>query len=155
MTYRRPQRGFTLLIAVILSSVTLALGLALLDIAYKQIVLATTAKQSQYAFYNADSGLECALYYDQKQNAFDYTAPVASITCAGQTLTFATAPNSTSVVSNTRTTKLYLTCPSSGYNAILTVTKASTGSTTVYSTGYNNCTTSDTHRVERGLKASY
>lgn len=155
MTYRRPQRGFTLLIAVILASVTLSLGLALLDIAYKQIVLATSAKQSQYGFYNADTGLECALYFDQQQNAFDYTSPATSITCAAQTMTFATAPNSTSVVGSVRTTKLYLTCPSSGYSAILTVTKDSAGSTTVYSTGYNNCSASDAHRVERGLKASY
>jgi hypothetical protein len=44
------RRGFTLLIAIILSTVTLTVGLALLDIAYKHIVLATTAKASEVAF---------------------------------------------------------------------------------------------------------
>lgn len=154
--HTRPQRGFTLLIAIILSSVTLALGMALLDIAYKQIVLATSAKQSQYAFYNADSALECALYWDQQQNAFDYTSPASSITCATQTMTLATLPNTTTVSGNKRTTKVYMPCTGGGTNALMTISKDNvTGSTTIYSNGYSNCNASDSHRVERGLAASY
>lgn len=155
MIHVRTQRGFTLLIAIILSSVVLAVGLALLDIAYKQIVLATTAKQSQYAFYNADSALECALYWDQQHNAFDYTAPATSITCNSQTMTLASAPNSTSVSGGKRRTILYVPCTPSGTNAVITVDKYATGTTTLYAAGYNNCAGTDTHRVERGLTAYY
>lgn len=60
------KRGFSLLIAVIFMSVMLAFGLALGSIAYKQITLASTATDSQYAFYAADAGLECGLYADQQ-----------------------------------------------------------------------------------------
>ena len=67
------QRGFTLLVAVILASVALSLGLILLDISYKQVVLASSARQSQSAFYNADSAMECALYWDQQFDSFAYT----------------------------------------------------------------------------------
>ncbi len=83
------QRGFTLLIAVIFMSVMLAFGLALSSISYKQQVLASAAIESQYAFYAADAGLECALYADQKQNLFAYQStspsPAPAAQCDNQT----------------------------------------------------------------------
>src|SRR3989344_7789289 len=85
------KRGFALLIAVIFMSVMLSFGLALGSLSYKQQVLASSAIQSQYAFYAADAGLECALYADQKQGLFTYNAtdpasvpgPGPSMTCDG------------------------------------------------------------------------
>src|SRR5580658_7382511 len=74
MTAKQTQRGFALLIAVIFMSVMLSFGLALGALAYKQEVLASSAVESQYAFYAADAGLECALYADQVQNLFAYPA---------------------------------------------------------------------------------
>ncbi len=53
-------------------SVMLAFGLALGSLSYKQQVLASSSIESQYAFYAADAGLECALYADQQQNLFAY-----------------------------------------------------------------------------------
>ncbi|MDB5244411.1 MAG: hypothetical protein JWN18_281 [Parcubacteria group bacterium] len=89
MAIKQSQRGFTLLIAVIFMSVMLAFGLALSSLAYKQITLASTATDSQYAFYAADSALECALYYDQQQQSFDYAShpsgtPPGPVTCNNQ-----------------------------------------------------------------------
>lgn len=68
------SRGFALLIAVIFMSVMLSLGLALGSLGYKQETLASSAIESQYAFYTADTALECALYADQQQNLFTYTS---------------------------------------------------------------------------------
>lgn len=65
---RARERGFTLLIAVIFVSVFLALALAISTIGYKQAVLASVATQSQFAFYAAESVLECALYYDEQKS---------------------------------------------------------------------------------------
>jgi hypothetical protein len=86
------KRGFVLLVAVIFMSVMLSFGLALSSLSYKQQVLTSSAIESQYAFYAGDSGLECALYSDQKSNNFDYTThdsstPPALITCGGVTAT--------------------------------------------------------------------
>lgn len=78
MAIRKTQRGFALLVAVIFMSVTLALGLALSSLGYKQEILASTAIESQYAFYAADAALECALYADQQQNLFGYSLHSAS-----------------------------------------------------------------------------
>lgn len=80
------KNGFVLLISVIFMSVMLTLGLALSSLGYKQQILASTAIESQYAFYAADAGIECALYADQQQNLFEYdlhssTNPPQMITC--------------------------------------------------------------------------
>jgi len=68
------KKGFALLVSVIFMSVMLALGLAISSLGYKQQILASTAVESQYAFYAADAGMECALYADQGQgqNIFAY-----------------------------------------------------------------------------------
>jgi Tfp pilus assembly protein PilE len=146
-----PQRGFTLLIAVVLTSVLLAVGLALLDIAYKQVVLSSTARQSQTAFYTADSALECALYWDQKQNAFSYTTPLTSITCSGKTIAV-----TSSVSSGVRTSTLSVPCETgAGTAALVTVTKDTIGATRLYASGFNTCNASDPRRLERGLLAVY
>ncbi|MHB8914154.1 MAG: pilus assembly PilX family protein [Minisyncoccota bacterium] len=83
---KKTHKGFALLVAVIFMSVMLTFGLALGSLAYKQEILASSALESQYAFYAADAGLECALYADQKLNTFDYdshgaTNPPTLITC--------------------------------------------------------------------------
>ncbi len=151
------SRGFTLLVSIILTSVVLAISLALTDVAYKQVILASTAKQSVFALYGADSAVECALYWDQKKNAFSYSAPLTSIVCNGQTMTFATAPNSTTVDAGTgiRTTTLYLPCASGGTLAVMNIYKSSTGVTSIYGNGYNTCNAADPQRIERGLKVGY
>lgn len=62
----RKSRGFTLFIALIVSSLLLAIGFSLSTIILKQLVFANSGKESQLAFYAADSGSECALYWDRK-----------------------------------------------------------------------------------------
>ncbi len=145
-------RGFTLLIAVILSSVVLTIGLALLDLAYKQIILASTAKQSQIAFYAADSAVECALYYDQQHDAFN-TNPDAltEVSCNGQTIALSSSGSAPKITTFT------IPCPAGGTRAQVRVYKNYTTAPTtrIYANGYNSCDSSDTRRVERGLKVVY
>jgi hypothetical protein len=64
--HSRGGKGFALLVSIIFMSVMLSIGLALGSLAYKQQVLASSAVESQYAFYAADTALECALYSDQQ-----------------------------------------------------------------------------------------
>lgn len=92
MAMKNTQRGFALLIAIIFMSVMLTFGLVLSSLAYKQQVLASSAVESQYAFYVSDAALECALYADQQLNAFDYSSHSAinhpsTITCNGASAT--------------------------------------------------------------------
>lgn len=155
ITHHLSPRGFTLLIAVVLTSVLLSVGLALLDIAYKQIVLSSTARQSQYAFYAADSAMECALYWDQKQNAFSYSAPLSTIRCNATDI-----PLTSSVSGSVRTTTFSIPCPG-GSLAQVTIYKTNgaacsgTATSCLYSNGYNACSPTDPRRIERGLKVFY
>ena len=59
-------RGFTIFFAMLVGSLSLAVGLAIYDLAVREIDLSAAANQSQYAIYAADAGVECALYWDFK-----------------------------------------------------------------------------------------
>lgn len=74
--------GYTLLFAVLISSIVLGVALSILSISRRELLLSSNARESQYAFYAADSGLECAVYNDYYKNAFA-GAPNPSLTCKG------------------------------------------------------------------------
>jgi len=64
------QKGIALYVAVIVSGIVTLLAVAMADTAYRQIILARASENSQHAFYIANTGVECALYYDAYENAF-------------------------------------------------------------------------------------
>ena len=70
------KRGFTIYFAVLIASLSLAVGLAIYDLLIREISLSQVATQSEYAIYAADTGAECALYWAQKYvgNGGDITA---------------------------------------------------------------------------------
>lgn len=69
MMRTRYNQGFTIFFAVLVGSLALAIGLAIYDITIRELDLSQTATQSQYAVYAADTGAECALYWDFKCTA--------------------------------------------------------------------------------------
>lgn len=60
------KRGFTIFFAILVSSLALAVGLAIYDLVSRELVLSQTTTQSQFAIFAADTGAECALYWDNK-----------------------------------------------------------------------------------------
>ena len=82
------QAGFTLLLAALVSSIVLALGAAIFAIAQKELILSSVGRNSQFAFYAADSAAECALYHDVRFSFFATSTPPDDPTpkCDGQTL---------------------------------------------------------------------
>lgn len=58
------KRGVTLLIAVLVASVVLAVGIGVYQRTYKELYFSSFWKQTQVAATAADSGLECALYWE-------------------------------------------------------------------------------------------
>ena len=64
------DKGFTLLLAALVASVVLALGASIFAIAKKQVTLSSIGRESQFAFYAADSAAECALYWDLRYGWF-------------------------------------------------------------------------------------
>lgn len=78
---RTREKGFTVLLAALVASLVLSLGISVFAIAQKQLILASTGRNSQYAFYAADTAAECALYWDLRHDMGSTTAPVTPITC--------------------------------------------------------------------------
>ncbi len=70
------QDGFVVLFTVLISVIVLVLATGIFNIALKETELTVSAKESNLAFYAADAGSECALYYDLKQNAFNPVSPI-------------------------------------------------------------------------------
>ena len=58
------MKGFVILFAVLLVSITLVIGLSLFNITFKQLVLSSVARDSQFAYFAADSAMDCARHWD-------------------------------------------------------------------------------------------
>ena len=158
------NKGFTLLVAVVVTSILLLVSFVVVNIATKQLVLANAAEESQYAFYSADSGTECALYWDLKNgpvSAFSTTTPGA-ISCNNQSIstgsqsvpTIPAVPSLIGGGGSANPTSIFSISFTKGC-AIVRVTKAVNGLTTLDSLGYNTCDTSSTRRFERGVTLTY
>ena len=91
--------------ASLVASLSLAIGLAIYDITIRTLELSTVTAKSEYAIYAADTGVECALYWDAKYKCTAqsgggtscgsaFATSSASVTsdpilCTGQTLSIA------------------------------------------------------------------
>ena len=82
----RNRRGFTLLLAALVASIVLSLGSSIFVIAQKQVTLSSVGRDSQFAFYAADTAAECALYWDLRHQSFGTTTPATTPTCDGKQL---------------------------------------------------------------------
>jgi len=147
--FPRSNGGFTLLFAVLISGVLLAIGLAIFNITIKELLLSSSGRDSQFAFYAADSGAECALYWDQKGGAFS-TSTAGAISCNGLSIS-----DVGGVGYNTAMTFQFEV---DGFCAIVSVTKSETHPRTkVESKGYNTTcdNTVNSRRIERAIRVTY
>ena len=146
---RRTRRGFTLLLSVLVAGVLLAIGLAIFNIVIKELLLSSSGRDSQFAFYAADSGAECALYWDQKQSGFS-TSTAGDITCNQVTIP--------SVGGEGYDAPMTFQFEIDGFCSIVSVTRSETHPRTkIESKGYN--TTCDNNlnprRIERAIRVTY
>lgn len=175
INYKKSGRsqGYSLLLAILIINIVLAMSLGIFSITIKALMLAAFMKDSQKAFGVADRALECALYWDRAYNwngitpaisifstGSSYTPPtnMNNVTCGGQRLNNASAPpagTGWSVVNTaaTGTTNFTLTYPTEGTCAQLRVIKDQI-STKITVNGYNTCATNNPRRVQRTIQAN-
>ncbi|MEK7650637.1 MAG: hypothetical protein AAB364_02095 [Patescibacteria group bacterium] len=84
--YKNQKAGVAILFAILLVSIVLTVGLTLLNITLRQLVLSSLARESQFAFYAADSARNCARYYDSLENPDE--RPFGYFTLENNLLTF-------------------------------------------------------------------
>jgi Tfp pilus assembly protein PilX len=144
--------GVTLYVALAVTGALLLIGVAVINITVKQLTLSASARDSQVAFFAADSGTECALYWDLKitPNPFSTTtSPIPSVSCTGSSVT-PTRAYSGGIA--TSTFSFQDPCIN------ITVVKSYSGGslkTKIESRGYNSCNLSDPRRVERAILINY
>lgn len=63
------SKGFTLLFAVLVAVVVLSVSISMISVSIKQNRLSAIGKESLYAFYAANTALECAMYWDYHEPA--------------------------------------------------------------------------------------
>lgn len=150
------QKGYAILFTVIIVSAISVITAGLTNTAYKQLVLSSLAKDSQSAFYQADTAADCALYADRVE-AFK-TPPniftVGTWTC-GEVDLIVTDLGSGS----------YTLYPTSAISSSLNpcfridVTKDNSASpiirTSISAKGYNICNVNNLRTVEREIKIDY
>ena len=78
---REQERGVALLFVILLTSVLLLVAIGIANVSYKEATFSVEAKDSDRAFFAADSGIECALMLDT--NGFFGGTPVGSPSCDG------------------------------------------------------------------------
>lgn len=140
------KKGITLLIATLTAGVLLSISLAIFNIAIKELVISSVGRESQVAFYAADSGIECALYQDA-QGEFTPTG-VARFSCGGNSI----------VTENTSSVHTFtFTLPDSTACVTVSVDKSGNNgySTIIESRGHNSCEQNNPRRTERGLRIRY
>jgi hypothetical protein len=158
------HEAFTLLIASLIGSILLTLAIFMTSIAQKEVLLATLGRDSQYAFYAADAGAECALYLDYR-DAFDPTTATHIPECSGQVVgeyvPSISADSSDLVVGGQGYgVPSTITFEQSNRCVIVQVLKASVNGadqTTINSRGYNlPCSVTDSpRRLERAIEMKY
>jgi hypothetical protein len=149
------NQGFTLFIALMVMGTLLLIASGVVTLALKQSSISSAGRDSQYAFYAADTGIECALFWDVQNpsgtSAFS-TSTGSTIFCNRDLNNpgnqWVVGGNSVSIINSIN----FLPDP---YCAIVTVTKNANGTTRIESKGYNTCNAANPRRVERAVRATY
>lgn len=137
--------GFTLLLAALAGSLLFSAGIAIANIALRELALSSAGRESQFAFYAADTGAECALYWDRQKSIFDGSPD--SFTCAGRNITPSQSGTKASFT-------VKLADAAGAPCAVVEVDKADR--TKIESRGRNDCGTGDNPaRVERAIRVTY
>lgn len=168
------KRGFALLFSVLVAGILLTIGLGIFSITFKELLLSSSDRESQIAFYAADTGTECALYWDIQHPDTLYsvfglvvgsgtTSPpdVSSpILCGDQDVITNGYWNPGGAVAPIETIFRIENIGGTDACADVTVTKdynagAGERTTRIDSRGFNTCDPNASRRAERGLRVEY
>ena len=153
--YNKSSAGFTALYAILVASLALSLGLAVANIALKESLLSSTTRESQFAFYAANSGIECARYWDGLGSFVDIDPGNTVINCNNIQINIVSegAPEICGPC------RFQIDFAPEPYCVDMEVTKdeiaPSSYRTTLIARGYNTCNIGHPRRVERGLGVRY
>lgn len=157
----KTDKGYILLLSVLISGIVLAIGIGIANITLKGIILASVSKNSQFAFYAADSGGECALYWDIDNGPFNDTVfatssasnpPTSGVICVGKDIAESWIIDASPT---SATTQFSLNLGNDRCTTIIVIKSDGGTNTIIESRGYNSCDVTFSRRVERGIRIRY
>lgn len=170
----KKNKGFIILISVIVVSVILTLSIGILNITLRELILANIEKESLKAFYAADAGVDCVFHHDVL-SPNTYSSPLSpsskwpldgtTVDCMGASLhvgpygTAGYTDTGYTIVGDEHVTYLGNIAIGNGTCATVLIRKkretAFEESTVIEARGYNTCDTNHPRRVERALRLSW
>jgi len=156
------NRGFTLFVAIVVMGTLLLVAAGIVSLAVRQALISASGRESQNAFYAADTGIECALYWDVQNpagvSAFASTTPPGpnSITCNGDSAVVGGLGGAGFYDPVTHVFQFDFS--PDPLCATVSVNKQYVSGvfrTTIESRGYNTCDLTNPRRVERAIRARY
>ena len=163
MNNKNKNRGFALLYTTLISSLLLSLAMSISLIVIKDTRLSSISRESQKAFYAADSAAECALYWDFRKGLFSTsTATTTGVLCSGVNVAGSShelpglEADGVDGIGGTAITKYQYEIDGK-YCAKVFVKKSNTAPKTIIEArGYNTkCGVSSRIRLERAVKLQY
>jgi Tfp pilus assembly protein PilX len=158
------KKGYTLLFAILLTSIILSVSISILNISQKEVILSSSSRDSQIALYAADSALECAQYFDTIGKFSTSTPTVQSISCNGVAVhnvvySLSQSGNNRTWTSDTIGPFKIKDTPEDEPCASIQIIKQGITNDPITSIisvrGYNTCDNTNPKRVERALRVSY
>lgn len=142
------NKGFTLFVAMVVAGTLLLIAAGIVSLAVRQALISTSGRDSQQAFYAADAGVECALFWDVQNPS----GTSAFATSTGSTIS---CNNQSMPVGGSATSTFTFDFSPDPVCVIVTVNKGLSGTTRIESKGYNTCSLLSSRRVERALRVTY
>jgi len=157
----KENKGFVLLFTVTLAAIFLSIALGIGQIALKENNFSTSAVDTNNAFFAADTGIECALFYDDPTGVGSGTVFVdgksPNLSCNNQNNIPATETGSGTLIWN-----FIISGLGSASKSCVAVTmdkKSKAPLTLITANGYNltgsTCTTPPPNAVDRELTTTY
>ncbi len=152
MMHTYTQRGFTLLMSVLISSILLAIGYEIYNLASKEVILSASGRESQFAFFAADTGIECALWADSKLDAFATTSAETELDCANTVSPLTRQLDGTDYI-----TTFQMTLGGGQHTQCVDVmvTRQDPKKTIIEAFGRNTCNVQSKIRLERAIRVTY
>lgn len=157
--------GFVSLIALLLANIFLLIGMSVFAISIKELGLSFGGRESLFAFYAADGGMECALYWDIQNDAFATSSPPRldpqEIICNNKTIPFTYTDLGEGKGESTFEYSFDTTGGDVTEPCVTVIVgkkfHPTTGDpiTEIISRGRNNCDINDPRRVERAWRVTY
>lgn len=153
---KKNENGYAILFTVIIVSAISVITAGISNAIYKQLVLSSLARDSQTAFYQADTASDCALLFDMEVRdpypSFG-TLPPFDWTCGGLKMNVNPGPASYTIMPEPEASTANNPC----YRIETSIdwTDPANPKTTILANGYNICNKDNLRTVERQIKIVY